>query len=66
MASAVAGFLDLDLQLPSAKQINFATDIARELGVNIPAEVLPYRGACKEFIEHFIGAFHAKRAGKPV
>lgn len=54
----------LTLQLPSARQLKFAVDIAQELGVDLPAEALRYRGVCADFIERFIEPFKTKRAGR--
>ena len=64
VANAISGFLDLDLQLPSARQVKYATDIARELGIDVPAEALRYQGVCKDFIDRFVESFKAKRAGR--
>lgn len=61
IANSLATFLDLDLQLPSPNQVKYATDIAREIGVAMPAEALRYRGACSEFIARFEDAFKASR-----
>jgi hypothetical protein len=64
ISRAIGGFLELDFQLPSTRQIRYATDIARELGIDIPAEALRYKEACKEFIERFVEAFKSKREGR--
>jgi len=50
-----------ELQLPSPNQIRYATDIARELGVALPADALRYRGAATDFIERFVEAFRTSR-----
>ncbi|WP_198148893.1 hypothetical protein [Luteibacter yeojuensis] len=52
-ASSLAECLDPDLKLPTEAQIRYATDISRDLGVSIPAEVFRFRGAMSEFIERF-------------
>jgi predicted metal-dependent phosphotriesterase family hydrolase len=62
MASAISHVVDMDLQMPSERQVKFVTDIARELGLDIPAEVLQYRGACAEFLNRFVDAFRSKRS----
>jgi hypothetical protein len=67
IASSLAECLDVDLQLPTVSQINYATDIARELGVALPGDALRFRGAITEFIERFVEPFRASRlrhAGK--
>jgi len=61
IANSLAEFLAPDLQLPTPSQVKFATDIARELGISIPAEVLRYRGDAHEFIGRFEEAFRASR-----
>lgn len=61
IANSLAEFLAPDLQLPTPSQVKFATDIARELGISLPADVLRYRGAAHEFIGRFEEAFRASR-----
>lgn len=61
ISAAVAACLDPDLQLPTPNQIRYATDIARELGVALPADALRYRGAITEFINRFAEAFRSSR-----
>jgi hypothetical protein len=61
VANSLAAFLDPDLQLPTASQVKYATDIASQLGISIPAEALRYRGTCHEFIGRFEEAFKASR-----
>lgn len=57
LSHSLAAFLDLDLQLPTSKQVRYATAIALELGLALPAEVLRYRGASFDFIHRFEDAF---------
>ena len=52
-ASSLAECLDPDLKLPTEAQVRYATDISRDLGIPIPAEVFRFRGAMSEFIERF-------------
>lgn len=61
ISAAVAACLDSDLQLPTPNQIRYAADIARELGVDLPADALRYRGATTEFINRFTEAFRSSR-----
>ncbi len=49
--------LDPDLRPPSTAQLNYATAIARELGVPISGEALRYRGAMTDFIGQFADEF---------
>jgi hypothetical protein len=59
IADSLGKCLDVDLQLPTASQVKYATDIARELGIALPSEALRYRGAAHEFIDRFRQAFGA-------
>ena len=61
VANSLAAFLDPDLQLPTANQVKYTTDIARQLGISIPADALRYRGAAHEFIERFEEPFKVSR-----
>jgi hypothetical protein len=61
VANSLAAFLDPDLLLPTANQVKYTTDIARQLGISIPADALRYRGAAHEFIERFEEPFRASR-----
>lgn len=61
IADSLVQCLDVDLQLPTACQIKYATDIARELGIDLPSEALRYRGAAHEFIDRFGKAFRERR-----
>jgi hypothetical protein len=63
LGKAISECLDADLHLPSAKQLKFATDIARELNIALPGEVLRYRGATNNFIKRFSAAFQRSRSG---
>jgi hypothetical protein len=61
-ANSLTECLDTDLRLPSQSQLGYAMDIARELGVAIPADALRYRGAMGEFINRFADSFNQRRA----
>lgn len=64
---SVYSVLDPDLRPPSAKQIKYAQDIARELNVALPGEALRFCGTADEFIHRFVDAFNASRnRGKPL
>jgi hypothetical protein len=60
-ASSLAECLDPDLKPPSEAQVRYATDITRELGLSLNAEVLRYRGAMAEFIDRYADAFKDRR-----
>ncbi len=60
-ANLLTECLDPDLQLPTDSQMKYATDIARELGVSLPADALRFRGAAHEFIDRFEDAFRTNR-----
>jgi len=60
-ANSLAACLDTDLQPPTAAQMQYATSIARELGVSLPYEALRFRGTMSEFIDRFADALRAKR-----
>lgn len=54
--------LDQDLTPPTAAQIIYATDIARELGVSLPYEALRHRGAMSEFIARYVEVFRMRHS----
>lgn len=60
-ALSLAECLDPDLQPPTAAQMQYATSIARELGVSLPYEALRFRGSMADFIERFAEAHRQKR-----
>lgn len=60
-ANSLAACLDTDLQLPTDSQVKYAMDIARDLGVSLPADVLRFRGAAHDFIGRFEEAFRSGR-----
>jgi len=60
-ANSLAACLDADLQLPTDSQVKYAMDIARELGVSLPADALRFRGAAHEFIDRFKDSFRVSR-----
>lgn len=60
-ANSLAACLDTDLQPPTAAQMQYATSIARELGVSLPYEALRFRGTMSEFIDRFAEALRTKR-----
>lgn len=45
--------VDPDLQPPTEKQLAFAVNIARVLGVAAPAEAFRFRGTMSEFLRRF-------------
>lgn len=60
-AISLTQFLDSDLQPPTSAQMAYATSIARELGVALPAEALRFRGAMSDFIDRFSETLNRKR-----
>jgi hypothetical protein len=60
-ASCLAECLDPDLKPPTEAQLRYATDIARQLGIPLPAEALRFRGAMAEFIDRFADTLRQKR-----
>ncbi len=69
LAPALTDCLDWDLKPPSSAQITFATSIARQLGVDLPADVLRLRGAMNAYLDKHGETFkqqqQARRAAKP-
>ena len=55
--------MDYDLRLPSQAQVNFATAIARSLGLALAPEVLRYRGCMHDFLSAHKDAFNERRIG---
>lgn len=62
VAAGIAECLDPDLRPPSEAQVNYATAIARELGISISGEALRYRGPMADFIGRFAEQFKRRRA----
>lgn len=61
ISNSLAECLDTDLQLPTINQVRYASDIARELGIALPAEALRFRGAAHEYIDRFEEDFKSSR-----
>jgi hypothetical protein len=59
-ASSLVECLDPDLKPPTAAQLEYATVIARDLGLSLPAETLRYRGTMAEFIRRFADTHKAR------
>ena len=62
-AMSLTECLDADLKPPTPAQVQYATDIARQLGIPLPPEALRFRGPMGEFIDRFAEAFRQKRRG---
>ncbi|MCE4518117.1 MULTISPECIES: hypothetical protein [Xanthomonas] len=45
--------LDWDLKTPTPAQISFATSVAKQLGIDLPADVLQRRSAMGEFLDSY-------------
>jgi hypothetical protein len=52
--------LDPDLRLPSGRQVQFATAVARGLNVALPGEALRYRASMDAFLDRYAEAFKAR------
>lgn len=63
-ATSLAECLDADLKRPSDAKVQYATSIARELGIALPAEALRFRGPMDDFIDRFAEQFR-QRHRKP-
>jgi hypothetical protein len=57
--------LDADLKPPTLAQVQYATDIARQLGIPLPPGALRFRGPMGEFIDRFAEVLRQKRRGQP-
>lgn len=62
-ATSLIECLDADLKPPTPAQVQYATDIARQLGIPVPPEVLRFRGSMGQFIDRFSEALRQKRRG---
>lgn len=60
--AALAECLDWDLRPPTDAQVNFATGLARQLGLALPAEVLTRRDAMARFLDEHAGSARGPRA----
>jgi len=61
LAKSIDECLDHDLKTPTEPQLRYATEIARHLGVPLPADALRFRGAMSEFIARFAELHRARR-----
>lgn len=64
VAPVLAECLDWDLKPPSAAQITFATSIARQMGVDLPGDVLRQRGAMNAFLDEHGEEFKRQLAAR--
>ena len=53
--------VDTDLQPPTEKQLAYALNVAKSLGVAIPAEALRFRGSMNEFLDRFKERYQAQQ-----
>lgn len=65
LARSIGECLDADLKAPTEPQLRYATEIARRLGVPLPAEALRFRGAMGEFISRFAEQHRTRRKSPP-
>jgi hypothetical protein len=61
LAKSIDECLDFDLKTPTEAQLRYATEIARHLGVPLPADALRFRGAMSDFIGRFAEQHKARR-----
>ena len=61
-AASLTQCLDPEFQPPTPAQMEYATQIARELGIALPGEALRFRGAMTEFIKRFADTFRQRRS----
>lgn len=59
-ANSLVECLDADLKPPSAAQLKYATDLARNLGVSLPAEAIRFRGEAMDFIARHAEAWRLR------
>lgn len=59
--AALAECFDWDLRPPTDAQVNFATGLARQLGLALPAEVLTRRDAMARFLDEHAGSARGQR-----
>jgi hypothetical protein len=62
-ALSLVACLDADLKPPTDAQLRYATDIARQLGVALPAEVIRFRGEATVFIRRYADAHRRRSLG---
>lgn len=67
VASALEAALDLDLRLPSERQVAFATVVSNALGVPLPSEALNSRRSMTVFLDSYGKVFksNAQVRSKP-
>ena len=61
MVDLVATLLDGELLPPSEKQLKYAVSIARELSLQLPAEVLQYRQSMKVFLDTHAAEYRRRK-----
>ena len=61
ISTSIPDSVDYDLRPPSEAQVNFATAIARTLGLALPPGVLRYRCPMHEFLSAHKDAFNDRR-----
>lgn len=64
LAPILTDCLDWDLRPPTAAQITFATSIARQLGIDLPGDVLRHRGAMNVFLDEHGEEFKRQHAAR--
>ncbi|KQZ59134.1 hypothetical protein ASD53_06025 [Lysobacter sp. Root559] len=64
LAPALAECLDWDLKPPGAAQVTFASSVTRQLGVDLPADVLRLCGAMNAYLHTHGEAFKQQQRAR--
>lgn len=64
IAAAIYGLIDDDLHPPLQQQITLVTEIARELNIDLPADVLRFKGASDVFASRYLRRFRLSRVSR--
>lgn len=60
LAQSLQELLDADLQPPSYKQLSYALNIAKALGIAIPGEAMSFKGSMSTFISRHAPMFQER------
>lgn len=65
LGPVLADCVDWDLKPPTPAQVTFATAIARQRGLDLPGDVLRFRGAMNDFLDAHAGPAKKGLAKRP-
>lgn len=65
LGPVLADCVDWDLKPPTPAQVNFATAIARQRGLDLPGDVLRFRGAMNDFLDAHVDPAKKALAKRP-